>query len=391
MKKTTVISAFTALLLLASCGKKEEQAQQPQGPAPFPVQTVTQQDATVFQEYTANLEGRQNVEIRPKVTGFISKIYVDEGQEVRKGQLLFKIETQTLNQDAAAAKAAVNAAQVEVDRLKPLVERNIISKVQLETANAQLAQAKASYSSVAANIGYGTITSPVDGVIGGLPLKEGALVSPTTQDPLTTVSDTKVMRAYFAMNEKQMIDFAKTFPGASLEQKLKNVPAVSLLLVDGSEYDQKGKIETVNGLVNATTGTSQFRAEFNNPQAVLRSGGKGTVRIPVLHKNAILVPQNAVFDMQGKQMIYVVGKDNAVKSKVLEIATTSGKDFVISSGLEAGEVIVVEGASKLKDGMAIQPQPVNQQAPATAQEGAKADTVATIASKTTTTSTQAKK
>lgn len=392
MKKTSVISAFAALILLAACGKKEQQAPQAQGPAPFPVQQVVKEDATVFQEYTANLEGRQNVEIRPKVTGFISKIYVDEGQEVRKGQLLFKIETQTLNQDAAAAKAAVNAAQVEVDRLKPLVERNIISKVQLETAKAQLAQAKASYNSVAANIGYGTIVSPVDGVIGGLPLKEGALVSPTTQDALTTVSDTRVMRAYFSMNERQMLDFTKTFKGNTLQAKLKNVPAVSLLLVDGSEYDQKGRLETVNGLVNATTGTTQFRAEFNNPQSILRSGGNGVVRIPVVHPDAIVVPQNAVFDMQGKQMIYVVQKDNTVKSKILTIATTSGKNFIVSEGLEAGETIVVEGASKLKDGMAIQPQPVKEEAPAeTATDSVTKDTVAKIVTKTTTTTTQAKK
>jgi membrane fusion protein, multidrug efflux system len=390
MKKTTVISAFAALILLAACGKKEEAAPQAQGPVPFPVQSVTVEDATVYQEYTANLEGRQNVEIRPKVTGFISKIYVDEGQEVKKGQLLFKIETQTLNQDAAAAKAAVSAAQVEVDRLKPLVDRNIISKVQLETAKAQLAQAKAAYGGVAANIGFGTITSPVNGVIGGLPMKEGALVGPTTQDALTTVSDTKVMRAYFSMNERQMLDFTKTFKGATLQAKLKNVPKVSLLLVDGSEYDQKGTLETVNGQVNSSTGTSQFRAEFANPESVLRSGGNGIVRIPVVHKNAIVVPQNAVFDMQGKQMIYVVQKDNTVKSKVLTIETTSGKNFIVTEGLEAGEQIVVEGASKLKDGMAIQPQPVKQDASAAETDTVKKDTVAKIVTKTTTTTTAKK-
>ncbi|WP_116789920.1 efflux RND transporter periplasmic adaptor subunit [Flavobacterium psychrotrophum] len=391
MKRTKVISALTAILLLTACGKKEEQAPQQQGPAPFPVQTVVREDATVFEEYTANLEGRQNVEIRPKITGFISKIFVDEGQEVKKGQLLFKIETQTQNQDANAAKAAVSAAQVEVDRLKPLVDRKIISNVQLETAKASLAQAKANYSSIAANIGYGTIVSPANGVIGGLPFKEGALASPTMELPLTTVADTRFMRAYFSMNEKQMISFAKTFKGATLQQKLKNTPKVSLLLADGSEYDQKGTLETVNGLVNATTGTSQFRAEFPNPESVLRSGGNGIVRIPVLHKDVVVVPQNAVFDMQGKQMIYVVQKDNTVKSKILTIETTSGLNFIVSEGLEAGEVVVVEGASKLKDGAAIQPQQVKNDTPAPAtQDSVKKDTVATIVTTKKTTSTQAK-
>jgi len=382
MKNRSFIGAIAALLLVASCGKKEEQAPAP-GPMPFPVQTVAKEDATVYEEYTANLEGQQNVEIRPKVSGFIQKIYVDEGQVVRKGQLLFKLETQTLNQDAAAAKANVTAAQVEVDRLKPLVDRNIISNVQLETAKAKLAQAKASYSSVAANINYGTITSPVDGVIGSLPYKEGTLASATSEMPLTTVSDTKVMRAYFAMNEKQMINFSREFKGATLAEKIKNTPEVSLRLVDGSTYEVKGRIATVAGLANAATGTSQLRAEFKNPEAILRSGGKGTVLLPINIKDAIEVPQNAVFDMQGKQMIYVVGKDNTVKSKIVQVKTTSGLNFIIESGVEAGEVIVVEGTSKLKDGMAIVPQQVKEEAPAAAAQ----DTTAT-AEKTSTTVTK---
>lgn len=376
MKNRSFLGAIAALLIVSACGKKEEQAPQ-MGPAPFPVQTVVKQDAIVYEEYTANLEGQQNVEIRPKVNGFIQKIYVDEGQEVRKGQLLFKLETQTLNQDAAAAKANVTAAQVEVDRLKPLVDRKIISNVQLETAKAKLAQAKAAYSSVAANVNYGTIVSPVDGVIGSLPYKEGALVSSTTEQPLTTVSDTRRVRAYFSMNEKQMLNFTRTFKGASLQDKLKNTPAVSLLLVDGSEYEEKGRLETVNGLVNPTTGTTQFRAEFPNPQSILRSGSSGVVRLPIENKSAILVPQNAVMDMQGKQMVYVVGKDNTVKSRILNITTTSGTDFIVAEGLEEGEVIVVEGASKLKDGMAILPQPVKE-------EGTAPQTQDTVSKKTTT-------
>lgn len=380
MKKRSLLGAVAALLIISSCGKKEEQPPQ-QGPMPFPVQTVERGDAVTYEEYTANLEGQQNVEIRPKVNGFIQKIYVDEGQTVRKGQLLFKLETQTLNQDAAAAKANVTAAQVEVDRLKPLVDRKIISNVQLESAKARLAQAKAAYSSVAADISYGTITSPVNGIIGSLPYKEGTLASSTSEMPLTTVSDTKVMRAYFTMNEKQTIAFSRMFKGRTLQEKLKNTPEVTLLLADGSEYELKGRIETVNGLVNATTGTTDFRAEFKNPEAILRSGSSGTVRLPIEQKNVILVPQGAVFDMQGKQMIYVVNKDNAVKSKILTIGGTAGMDFIVTEGLEPGEVIVTEGASKLKDGMPIVPQPVKKEQPAAQAK----DTVATTTKTTTVT------
>lgn len=355
MKNKSLFSILIATIILSSCGKKEEQMPA-QGPMPFPVQTVAKQDAVVYQEYTANLEGQQNVEIRPKVSGFIQKIYVDEGQVVKKGQLLFKLETQTQNQDASAAKAAVQAAQVEVDRLKPLVDRKIISIVQLETAKANLAQAKANYGSIAANIGFGTITSPVSGVIGSLPYREGSLVSSTSEMPLTTVSDTKIIRAYFSMNEKQLLFFNKTFKGATTAEKLKSAPEVSLLLVDNTEYDQKGKIATMNGLVNPQTGTTQFRAEFKNPEGILRSGSSGTIRLPIEQKNVMLVPQNAIFEVQGKQTIYVVGKDNKVKSRIVQTSGTSELNFIVTGGLEEGEVVVIEGASKLKDDMEIVPQ-----------------------------------
>ncbi|WP_417352377.1 efflux RND transporter periplasmic adaptor subunit [Flavobacterium alkalisoli] len=361
MRNKSFLGAVAAMLMVTACGKKQEQAPQ-MGPMPFPVQTISQQDAVIYEEYTANLEGQQNVEIRPKVTGFIQKVYVDEGQEVKKGQLLFKLETQTLSQDAAAAKANVDAAQVEVDRLKPLVDRKIISNVQLETAKAKLAQAQASYSSVAANIGYATITSPVNGVVGGLPYKEGSLVSATMQDPLTTVADTKVMRAYFTMNEKQMLDFTREFEGNSLAKKIANTPDVNLLLVDGSVYEEKGRIRTVNGLINPQTGTTEFRAEFPNPQSILRSGSSGVVQLPIQKKNAILVPQNAVMDMQGKQMIYIVNKDNTVKSTIIQVATTSGLNYIVTDGLNPGDVIVVEGATKLKDGQQIVPQSIKEEA-----------------------------
>lgn len=188
MRNKSIFSTLLAgLLFLVSCGKKVEQAP-PSGPMPLQVQTITNQDAITYQEYTAKLQGQQNVEIRPKVTGFIQQVLVDEGQEVRKDQLLFKLETQSLSQDAAAAKANIAVAQVEVDRLAPLVVRKIISNVQLATAKARLAQAKSAYGSIAANINYANIISPVNGVIGSIPYKVGALVSSAIVEPLTTVS-----------------------------------------------------------------------------------------------------------------------------------------------------------------------------------------------------------
>ena len=362
MKNKLIFSMLVTTLILVSCSDKKSQQQQANGPMPFPVQKVVKENAITYQEYSANLQGQQNVEIRPKVNGFIEKIFVDEGQNVRKGQILFKLETNTLSQDANASKAAVNAAQVEVNRLIPLVERKIISNVTLETAKANLAQAKANYNSIASNINFATITSPVDGVIGSIPYKVGSLVGSTTVDPLTTVSDIRNIRAYFTMNEKQLIHFNKTFKGATTAEKIKALPPVELILADNSVYDQKGKIETINGLVNARTGSTEFRAQFPNPQAVLRSGGSGIIRLPIEEKDVILLPQNAVYDMQGKQMVYTVGKDNKVHSKIIETNGTSGLNFIVTSGIEPNEIVVVEGVTKLTDNQEIIPQEAGKNA-----------------------------
>jgi len=345
-----------SVVFFTSCKNNEQPQQQARGPMPFAVKTVKQEDAVVNKEYSVNIEGQQNVEIRPKVSGFIQKIYVDEGQPVKKGQLLFKLETQSLSQNAAAAKARINVAQVEVDRLIPLVERNIISKVQLETAKANLAQAKSNYSSIVANINYATITSPVNGVIGSIPYREGSLVSSAIVEPLTTVSDTKMVRTYFSMNEKELLDFSRTFTGQTMQEKINKVPEISLVLVDNSLYKYEGKIETISGLINQRTGSTECRAVFSNPEGILRSGGSGIIRIPFVQKDVMLIPQIAVFEKQGKYHLFVVGEGNKVIEKIVEVTGTKDLDYIISSGIEEGELVVVEGVSKLVDGQEISPK-----------------------------------
>lgn len=355
-----ILKSTLAILLVVtviSC-KNEKPQQQAKGPVTLNVQKIKKQDAIVYRQYSANLEGQQNVEIRPKVTGFIEKIYIDEGQIVKKGQLLFKLETAKLSQDALAEKAKVKAVQVEVDRLVPLVERNIISNVQLETAKANLAQAKSNYNSIVANINYANITSPVNGVVGSLPYLEGSLVNIDIIEPLTTISDTKNMRAYFSMNEKELLDFSRTFKGNTMQEKINNIADVSLILVDNSKYEHSGKIETINGLINKRTGSTEFRAAFQNPEGILRSGGSGIVQIPFTEKNIVLVPQIAVFEMQGKKIVYLVGKDNKVESRVIETKGTLDLDFIVSSGIEEGEILVVEGVSKLSEGQKITPNAI---------------------------------
>lgn len=355
MKKNTfVLVALFGILTLSSCDKKQDaQAaaqMQAQQVLELKAVEVKQQNIEIDQEYPAKVEGLQNVEIRPKANGFIEKILVDEGQQVTKGQLLFKLETQTLSQDAAAAKAAVSAAQVEVDRLEPLVKEKIVGDVLLKSAQARLAQAKAAYSSVAANINYANVYAPTNGVIGALPHKVGALVNSTITPALTTVSDTRQIRAYFNLNERQMLTFSKDVKGTSIAEKIKNAPKVKLKLVDGSIFNESGKIAAINGLIDATTGSTQFRADFNNPQALLRSGSSAMVLLPTTYENAIVIPQKAVLDLQGKNLVYVIGKDGKAQSKVVEIIDQSQREYVIGSGLEAGDIILVEGLSKVKDG-----------------------------------------
>ncbi|MFD1160932.1 efflux RND transporter periplasmic adaptor subunit [Hwangdonia seohaensis] len=351
------------LSLVVSCGNdqaSQNSAANKQSAMALPVVEVPTKTVTTFTNFPTSIEGVVSSEVRAKISGYITDVLVDEGQKVRKGQTLFRLETQAMNQDAAAAKANVNAAQVEVDKLIPLVEKNIISSVQLETAKAKLQQAKSAYNSIVSNIGYGTIKSPVDGYIGDIRLRKGSLVSPSNQMPLTTVSDISSVFAYFSMNEREYIDFIQNAKGNSKEDKIKNLPEVTLILANGSEYSEKGKIETINSQVNKQTGTISFRALFNNANGILNNGNSGTVKVPKVYENALVVPQIATFENQNNRFVYTLKKDSnndtVAISKAIQIKGKSGNLYIVESGLEKGETIVVKGVGKLRDGTLVQPQ-----------------------------------
>ncbi|GEQ85101.1 hemolysin D [Patiriisocius marinistellae] len=341
-----------------SCGNKQEDvaASQQAPPAPFPVTQLEKKTVTGYQEYPTNLEGIVNSAVRAKTSGYIQKVLVDEGQKVRKGQVLFKLETQSLNQDAGAAKARVNVAQVEIDKLTPLVEKNIISAVQLETAKANLAQAKANYSSVSANIGYATITSPVNGFVGTIKYREGSLVSPNDSNPLTTVSDISEVYAFFSLNESQYLDFLQNADGKDLEEKLANFSDVNLVLANGSSYTEKGKIQTSSGQINQNTGTVSLRAVFKNPNQLLTNGNSGKIQIPTVYENAVVIPQEATFEQQGNIMLYKLGEDNKVTTVIIKVKAAIDNLYVVASGVDEKDTIIVSGVGKLRDGMAITPQ-----------------------------------
>lgn len=348
----SILVATTVLLVLSCGGKNQQQAAAPQTPS-LKVTTLEKEDITLYNSYSTNIQGEQNVEIWPKVSGFVQNIYVEEGQQVKKGQLLFKLETQTLSQDAEAAKAAVNVAQVEVNKLVPLVEKNIISEVQLETAKAQLEQAKNTYSSIVANIGYSNIVSPVNGYIGEIPYKVGALVSSSMGEPLTVVSDISGVRAYFSMTEKELLQMKMAGTGVGISSE--NSPEVELVMINGETYPQKGKIAMVNNIINSTTGSVTLRADFDNPDLLLSSGSTGTIKVPSTYEDTFVIPQFVTVDLQGTKMVYVLNEDNTVNTKPLNIVAQTDTQFIVNEGLEAGSIIVVEGVSKLKDGQTINP------------------------------------
>jgi len=362
---------FLSGLTLASCGNNNtDQAAQAGAAQPkdYKVITLETRSATLNTDFPASIQGQQNIEIRPRIEGYIEKIYVDEGAVVKVGQPLFKINDPQYEQAVRTAYAGIKTAEAQVStaklavvKVKPLVEKEIISKYELESAQftydsalASLAQAKAALVNAKTNLGYTTVTSPVNGVVGSIPFRLGSLVNSSTTDPLTTVSSIGNVYAYFAFNEKLLLSITKDSTGKSLAQKIAKLPKVSLILSDGSVYAEQGKIETVNGLINTATGSANIRARFPNEKGIIRSGSSTTVRIPNEVKDAIIIPQSATFELQDKLFAVVVdqsGKTKNVNLKVME--STAGNFYVVESGLQAGDQIVLEGVSSLKDGTQI--------------------------------------
>ncbi|NRS87475.1 membrane fusion protein (multidrug efflux system) [Flavobacterium sp. 7E] len=358
MKKKYFISALLVSMSLLSC-KKEATVTAPPV-MPYKVVEIGKSNTTLLAEYPASLEGITDIDIRAKVDGYIEKIYVQEGQEVKKGQLLFKLETQTATQEAAAAKAKITAAQVEVDRLKPLVERNIISDVQLATAKANLAGVKSTYQSIIARINYATIKSPVNGIVGDLPLRLGSYVSSQTVEPLTRISDVSTVYAYFSVNEKQQLDIMMNSAGKSFQDKVNNMPAVNLVLSNGQVYEQKGKIQTFSGQANMQTGSFNVRASFPNTNKLLRSGGSGVVQIPTDLQDVIIIPQNATLEMQDKRIALIVDKENKVKAVPITVRPIpGGRFFVVDSGLNPNDKMLIEGVGIITEGTPIKPEVVD--------------------------------
>jgi len=366
---------FTSAIL-SSCGGKDEKAAKAAAAnqvKPYKVLEIQQTEATLNTDFPASIQGQQNIEIRPRVDGYVEKIYVDEGAVVKAGQLLFKINAPQFEQEVRTAAASIKSAEADVStakmavtKVKPLVEKDIISKYELESAEyryqaalATLSQAQAALANARTNLGYTSVKSPVNGVVGSIPFRLGSLVSGSNAEPLTTVSSIGNVYAYFAFNEKLLLEFNKDAK-APFAERIKQMPSVSLVLADGSLYNQQGRIQTVNGLINTATGSVNVRASFPNPNGLIRSGSSATVRIPTQVKSGILIPQSATFELQDKRFASVVGADSIARNVQIMVRDNSaGSFFVVDKGLKAGEKVVLEGVASLKDGTKIKPVSAN--------------------------------
>jgi len=365
IRTIAIIGWGMALFTLVSCGKKSDQANTQKEAPVYPTTQVQLQDARLESVYPVTIKGREDVEIRPRIDGFIEAIYIDEGSVVKKGQSLFRINSPQSEQAVATATAAiasaeaqVRTAELNVARFKPLAEKGIVSQVQLDTyknaydaAVATKEQAEASLRNAQATIGWTRVTSPVDGVVGSIPYRLGSLVN--NQNVLTTVANTSNVFAYFSLNEKALSEFLSTLEGTTQAEKIKNAPDVTLTLADGTLYPEKGRIETIAGIVNVTTGSANFRAEFPNKQGMLRSGTSGKIAIPRTLDNVVVIPQRATFAQQDKVLVYKVQADSVVQQIISVVPTPDGKYYAVTNGLNQGERIVTDGVATLTNGMKI--------------------------------------
>lgn len=361
------ISCLTlGLSVLAACGGG--QGGMKMGDDQFAVEAVSTTSSNQTEAYPATIKGLQDIEIRPQVSGFIVKLCVDEGATVRKGQALFQIDPTQYKAVYDQTKAAVASAKANLETVtateankKMLHEQQIISDFEYQTAvnnllsaKASLAQAEASYAAAEQNLGFCTVTSPSDGVIGTFPYRVGALVSPSVAEPLTTVSQIGDMYVYFSMTEKQLLGLTRA--GGTLKEQLEKMPAVQLQLADGTMYADSGRIDAVSGVIDQTTGSVSMRAIFPNKQNVLRSGGMANVVFPYVMDNVILIPQSATQEIQDKKFVYVLQSDNTLKHTEVQVSNLNdGKNYIVTGGLKAGDKIVVEGVQNLQDGQKITP------------------------------------
>lgn len=359
MFKSLILTCI--LVLVTSC---KEQKRQTAG-SDYKTQKVTLSDRTVYSTFSATIQGKQDVGVYPQISGLITAVLVKEGAAVKKGQTLFIIDQvpykaalRTAKANVEVAEASVATAKMTVDSKEELFKENVVSQFDLQTArnslrsaNATLAQAQAELLNARNNLSYTVIKSPVDGIAGMSSYRVGDLVSSSMSSPMISVSDNSEMYAYFSMTEKQILALSRQ--NGSLTDALKAMPEVKLLLSDGSEYQEKGHIDAISGMIDTSTGSVTLRAVFPNSKNILRSGSTGNIKFPYTKKNCMVIPQTATYELQDKVFVYKVvdGKTQSTQVKVFEV--NDGKEYIVESGLNMGDVIIAEGAGLLSNGILV--------------------------------------
>lgn len=368
MKKETFARCMgcigVGILCLIACSCKEKPTTMAVNE--YKVLKVSTTDKTLSSLYSATIRGRQDIEIYPQVSGYITRLCVEEGEAVKKGQLLFVIDQvpyqaalQTATANVEAAQANLNTARLTFDSKKELHAQHVVSAFDLQTAEntwlstkAQLAQMKAQELSARNNLSYTEVKSPSNGVVGTLPYRVGALVSAGSPKPLTTVSDNSDMYVYFSLTENQLLALTRQY--GSKEKVLEMMPEINLQLNDKSVYTEKGKIETISGVIDRSTGTVSLRAIFPNRNGLLYSGSSGNVVLPIVKSECIVIPQSATFEQQDKVYVYKVADGKAQSAQVSVTRVNGGQEYIVNEGLMAGDVIVAEGVGLLREGTPVQ-------------------------------------
>jgi len=365
-----IVIAFSIPLLFAGCGpSKGGRDGEQKGTPALPVMRVTPGDAVVTTSYSSLLEGKVNVEIRPQVDGTLSRIYIDEGAWVKAGQPLFKIDDRLYREQYNSALASQHAAEASLvvaklneEKLVPLVKNSVVSDIQLKTARASrqasqasVEQARAAARSALVNVDYSTVKAPVSGYIGRIPFRMGSLVTKNQSQSLTQLSDVSEIYAFFSMSELDFMQFRNRYPGSTIQEKLRQVAPLSLVMADGTVFGSKGAVDTISGEFDQATGSVRIRAVFPNPEGLLRSGNTGKVVLESIYHNVLLVPQAATVELQDKVFVFLLGSGNRVKKQAITVTGKSGNNYIVGSGLKAGEMIVTAGTEKLPDGTVIKP------------------------------------
>ncbi|WP_231459275.1 efflux RND transporter periplasmic adaptor subunit [Pedobacter sp. Leaf132] len=374
VKSLFVLSLFSIVLI--SCKSSPDQTAAAPPPPVLPVSQIHESTETTFIEYPAAIQGAVDIDVRPQVSGYLQKVLVNEGAYVSAGQTLFKINEnpyrEALNNAKAslhAAEAAILNAQLEVDKLTPLVQNKVVSEFQLKTAKtaykiaqANAEQARASVASAQINLGYTNVKATVSGYIGRIPKKQGSLVAPTDQEALTQLSDIHEVHVYFSLAENDFNSFNANYPGKSPADRIKHLPAVELLLSDNTKYPIKGKIDMIDGQFDKNTGAITLRASFPNASGTLRSGNTGKLRLGLKHDDAILIPQSATVEMQDKVFVFALNKGNKVSKMPITVIGKSGNNYLVKDGVKSGDQIVLSGLDRLQEGQVITPEQASDKA-----------------------------